>query len=362
MRRIHHKIIVNGIVLAEDGKKMSKRLKNYPDPQHIIDAYGADALRYYLLSSPVVEAETLNFSEAGVKESLQKTVMLMLNVLQFYQTYRPASIDETLEAAHVMDRWIIAKLEAFKDDTTQYLEKYDVVRATRLIGDFINELSTWYVRRSRDRIKDGDQIAIQTLGFVLRESAKVMAPFMPFIAEQVYRTIGGPLESVHLETWPEVDETIHNKELIADMERVMVIVERGLAARAAAGVKVRQPLRAYVTNVAQSLDAGLQDVVCDELNIKVLKFGDAESLDTALDNALRLEGQAREIVRQVNQLRKELGLTIHDRIALYHESLDEVLVAHQDDIIKGTLAESIEPGTVETMVDVPGGKIGFIKK
>ena len=355
-------VIVNGIVLAEDGKKMSKRLKNYPDPGEVLEKYGADALRYYILTSPVVEADTLNFSESGVKESLQKTVMLILNVLSFYLMYQDKK-SEILnpKSENVLDRWILAKLQQLNSEVTENLEAYDMVRAARPITSFINELSTWYLRRSRDRFKEGDMGGINTLGYVLREFSKLIAPFMPFVAEEIYRNVGAEKESVHLEDWPKIEKKLVNEKIISEMETVLAIVEKGLAARAEAGIKVRQPLARYTTSLTKKLDTGLIGLVTDELNVKELTFDSNDVLDTTISDELHVEGVSRELVRQINQMRKDRGLTIKDRITIYYQGFDEVFEKFGDELKKQTLADSITPDTTDNMKTIDGGSIGIKK-
>jgi isoleucyl-tRNA synthetase len=352
-------VIVNGIVLAEDGKKMAKKLKNYPDPNVVLDSYGADALRFYLLSSPVMEAENLNFSEKGVKEALQKVVMLLDNIVLFYQLYASGVVDENKQpnSDSVLDRWIVTKLNQLVNDVTVAMEKYQLVKAVRPIELFINELSTWYVRRSRDRFKDGDGAAVATLGYILATLSKVMAPFTPFAAETVYQQLTGN-ESVHLAQWPETQ--VVDAQLLAEMELAQQIVERGLAARAGAGIKVRQPLQAYCSDVAKQLSPGLAVIVCDELNIKQLQFGE-EKLDVELTDALRLEGVARELIRHINQLRKESGLSIQDQIVIHQQGFDEVVSQYRDEILKATLATNIVIDAAGEMKEIEGGTIGITK-
>jgi isoleucyl-tRNA synthetase len=184
-------VIVNGIVLAEDGKKMSKRLKNYPDPMVVLEKYGADAMRYYLVSSPVMYAESLNFSEAGVREMYNKVVNMLWNVVTFYQTYANHKSEIiNHKSTNVLDQWIMAKLNLLVKEVTENMEAYKLAEASRPIMVFIDELSTWYLRRSRDRFKgvdEGDkQAALATMHEVLLTLSKVMAPFTPFIAERIY--------------------------------------------------------------------------------------------------------------------------------------------------------------------------------
>lgn len=354
-------VIVNGIVLAADGKKMSKKLKNYPDPNEVVEKYGADALRYYFLTSPVVEAETLNFSEDGVKEALQKNVMLIGNVLSFYLMYQMTGKVASPRPVNLLDRWILAKLNLLTQQITEQMEKYDIVRATRPISGFINELSTWYLRRSRDRFKDGDTEGVKTLRFVLQELAKLMAPFMPFIAEDIYRQIGGPLESVHLESWPKVEKKLIDEKLIAEMEVVAQIVEKGLAARAEAGIKVRQPLLSYTTSLAKKLDSELLTLVIDELNVKKIIFSTTDELDKTLTLELEREGLAREIVRQVNQLRKENGLTIEDKVIIYQTGLEDIFTDFGENIKSATMATDVIADNSLAIKEVASGRIGIKK-
>ncbi len=353
-------VIVNGIVLAEDGKKMSKKLNNYPDPNIIMETYGADALRFYLLSSPVMEAENLNFVEQGVKEVMQKVNMLLDNVLAFYQLYN----GDTKEIAYVpssdvLDKWIVAKLHELIKEVTEAMNAYSLPKATRPILEFINELSTWYVRRSRDRFKSLDQQAIATLGYVLKELAHVMAPSTPFQAEYVYQQLGFK-DSVHLQRWPEYDEALIDQELLASMASARKIVEGGLAARNEAKMKIRQPLQSYTTSVVDALSDELTAIILDELNVKSLNFG-KDGLDTKLTKELELEGQARELIRNINLLRKDRGLTIEDRVVIYQQGFDELVASQEDIIITSTLATEIISQQVDDMKEVAGGAIAIKK-
>ena len=188
-------VIANGIVLAEDGQKMSKHLKNYPDPGAVIEKYGADALRYYLLTSPVMKAESLQFSEQGVKEVYQKVVMILTNVVSFYKMY--SSLPTTnyqlpTTSSHPLDHWILSRLHSLIKSTTTAMDAYDLVEATRPIANFVGDLSTWYIRRSRDRFKASDPSALRTTHYVLHTLSKLLAPFMPFMAEWIWQELGTP--------------------------------------------------------------------------------------------------------------------------------------------------------------------------
>ncbi len=328
-------VVVNGTVLAENGAKMSKRLKNYPDPMEVVDKYGADALRFYLLSSPVVRGEDMRFSERGVDEVSKKVFNRLDNVLQFYLLY--ASSQPTTPPANrragnyqlpttpsVLDQWIVARLNQLIAEVTTSLEAYELDKASRPIGEFVDDLSTWYLRRSRERIK-GDALeekeaALQTLRFVFVELSKVMAPFAPFFAEYLFQslhatrsTLNAPT-SVHLENWPVVSSKfkVQSSKVLEEMEEVRKIVSLGLEARAKAGVKVRQPLQKLkVKSEKLKVTGELRNLIQEEVNVKEVVVGatlQAEvELDTTLTPELKDEGQFRELMRFVQEMRKTKG-------------------------------------------------------
>lgn len=350
-------VIVNGIVLAEDGKKMSKKLKNYPDPMNIIETYGADSLRFYLLSSRVTQAEDLAFLEGGVDDILKKNINRIKNVLSFLSLYDTDSLQE-IESPHVLDRWVLSRLSELVNDVSEGLEAYRLDAALRPITLFVEDLSTWYLRRSRDRFKvDGTekQEALSTLRRVLRELSKVVAPVTPFIAEEVYRKAHGELESVHLEAWPSA--TVVDTELISNMKLVREVVSLGLEKRAAANIKVRQPLAAMmVTWTGAPLDGELSALVQDEMNVKIVRFealsGELAGapitvdIDTTLTPELVQEGMLREVVRAVQGLRKLKGLTPSDKAILNvradSDSLKGLVRSNEDSLINSTALSSVE--------------------
>jgi len=356
-------VIVNGIVLAEDGKKMSKKLQNYPDPNFIFDKYGADALRYYLLTSPVMLAENLNFSEKGVQESLRNVVMILWNVVRFYEMYATDEFktqNSKLKTDNILDEWILARLNRLIGEVTENMNNYNLPKAARPIEDFTADLSTWYIRRSRDRFKGGDEkdkkAALETTGCVLLRLSKIMAPFMPFIAEQVWQKVSGNdfkdgNKSVHLEGWPIADERrkATDDRVLEEMEQVRKIVELGLAERDKAKIKIRQPLSELrIKNY--KLRAECENLVKDELNVKNIKTekGKGEikiELNTELTPELKMEGAKREVVRLVNALRKQAGMTIRDKAIIYYEAknkeIKEVFEKMGKDIMNDTLSDEI---------------------
>jgi len=372
-------VIANGIVLAEDGKKMSKRLKNYPDPMEVINKYGADSLRYYLTTSPVMKAEDLCFCEKGVDEVYKKLILILMNVLSFYEMYSAEFKSTEKPSEHVLDKWILGKLNQLNKEVSEQLETYDLPRAAKPIGDFVNELSTWYVRRSRDRFKSENQEdklnALNTLKTVLEKFALVSAPFLPYMAEHIWKTLGNA-ESVHLQNWLEAGAV--DEKLMKDMDLARQIVELGLAARDEAQVKVRQPLSLLEYSV-KNLGQELETIIAEELNVRQVKFVETVSeqlvvkeyapvkigLNTELDESLKLEGTLRELTRQVNNLRKEQGLTISDKIKLvYNTSGAELnkLFSNSELVEKlkqSTLCLAIESGAGENKVKVNDEEIAL---
>jgi isoleucyl-tRNA synthetase len=352
-------VIVNGIVLAEDGKKMSKKLQNYPDPMELINKYGADALRYYLCTSPVMKAEILLFSEAEVDEVVKKVMNIVSNVLRFYKQYEDKDrLLKKLNTDNVLDAWILARLNQLIADSTKGMEEYDLVGASRPIREFINDLSTWYVRRSRGRFKNDDadqKAALTMLRHVLLELSKIMAPFTPFIAEDIYKQVGGEKQSVHLEDWVSVDKKIIDQNLLETMEQARRVVSEALKQREETKMAVKQPLAKATVRGMKALDDKVVELIKDEVNIKAVEFEEkddfAVELDTKLTPGLKREGFVREIVRKVNGLRKGADLTIEDRIELYLVSdADEVkktLEEHKDEILRGTLSDELKEEKVE---------------
>jgi isoleucyl-tRNA synthetase len=264
-------VIVNGIVLAEDGKKMSKKLKNYPDPMAIVEQYGADAMRFYLLASPVVEAENLAFAEGGVDEVAKKNVGRLANTLAFYTLFADGT-PASSTSSHMLDRWIIARLAELVAEATAGYESYQLDRAVRPVKTFIDDLSAWYVRRSRDRFKEegsDKEEVLATLRHVLKELAKVIAPAMPFIAEEVFQAVReeSDPESVHLSAWPEYAAPAAGAAALVDeMVRVRALASEALMLRQKAGVKVRQPLARL--SVPDTLSSELAAILADEVNVQ----------------------------------------------------------------------------------------------
>ncbi|MDP2709447.1 MAG: isoleucine--tRNA ligase [bacterium] len=356
-------VIATGVILNEKGEKLSKSKKNYPDPQKVIDEYGVDALRFYLMSSGLMQAENLFFNERDLRDVFRKNIMILWNVYKFYEMYQAEEKSESCELPQceaVIDKWILARLNILTKEVTENMNAYNLPKALRPVSEFINDFSTWYLRRSRDRFKAEDgAAAVAVTRYVLLNLAKVIAPVMPFMAETIWQKVTGydfkdENKSVHLTAWPLYDEPMEEEDvnIIKQMEEVRKIVELGLAARDEAGIKVRQMLNELrITNYELRIE--YKNLIMDELNVKNVtsKKGEGEikvELDTVLTDDLRLEGLKREIVRTVNNLRKNAGLTIKDKIVLSWQSESElvkkVFSQMAEELKKDTLSKEITEG------------------
>ncbi len=319
-------VIVNGLILAEDGQKMSKSKKNYPELLPFINQFGVDAIRYYFLASPSVHADDYRFSEKGVDEVVKKHINRLENVYSFYAMYadKSAGKSERPQSNNVLDQWILARLDEVALNMTASFDAYEIDKATVQIGAFIDDLSTWYLRRSRDRFKSDDvgdkQAALNTTYFVLLTFSKLIAPIMPFLAEDLYQrlAVSGAKESVHLENWPKVtlDETA--KAVLEGMKETRRLVTLALELRAKANIKVRQPLESLT--LKNPLGREFSDVLRDEVNVKSVVIdknaSDEMYLETKLTPELVMEGQFRDLVRAIQDARKTAGLTVSDRVTI----------------------------------------------
>ncbi|MEK7190176.1 MAG: class I tRNA ligase family protein [Patescibacteria group bacterium] len=345
--RAYKNVICLGHLLDAKGKKMSKSLGNIVDPWEAMDKYGVDTLRLWMYSVNQ-PGESKNFDEKTVALLHQQVFGLLYNVLAFYELYRDKSLEsrekalplgnprQGLEEANVLDVWILARLDELIELTTKNLDSYKLLEPTRAIKDFVGDLSTWYLRRSRERIKNGDQEAKVTLYFVLKILAKILAPFAPFAAEDIWLKLKNEndVESVHLCEWPaifersvlEEEQSDGKRSILANMELVRKIVSLGLEARQKVKIPVRQPL-ASLKLLAKSyqLKAEYLDLIKDELNIKEIIFdnsvlGEVE-LDTDISPGLKAEGEYREFMRELQDQRKKMGLAPGDRMVLSIEMI-----------------------------------------
>lgn len=342
--------VTTGTILAEDGAKMSKSKKNYPDPTLLFEKYGVDALRFYLMGSVVMKAENVNFSEEGVKEIYQKVVSTTWNVFSFYKLYVKGATPTTApKPVHVMDKWILSKLNQLIVDVTASMDGYDTALTCRLLVSFITDLSTWYLRRSRDRIQT-DKTGQQVFGWVLAHLIRLMAPITPFITERIYQNMETSGNSIHLAAWPVADTSAIDAALDAHMAFVRTVAELGNAKRKELGIPVRQPLSKITVSTAYNAPSDeWLSVFLEELNIKTCEIVKTDKdtsveLDTTITPELKAEGDARKLVREIQVLRKEKGCKIDEYVSLVLPESYKSLEALLPQIKQATLASTITWG------------------
>jgi len=358
-------VIVNGTVLDKQGRKMSKSLKNSVDPMEVMSKFGADATRWYFFSAVAI-GNDYRFDLAAVQDVVRRFLLILWNTYGFFANYarldgfRPDRDAVPVPQRASLDRWLLAELGATVADVERAMDAYDPPTAARRLEAFVLDLSTWYVRRSRRRFwkseSDSDKrSAYQTLYQVLVSVTQLLAPFMPFLSERMYQNLAagekGMPDSVHLCDWPVVPGEWADDALRLEMSTVRRLVATGLAARNVAGIKVRQPLRG-VRIADRPLRPELEAILLEELNIKAATYageGGSLTLDTDISEDLKLEGLARDLVRKIQELRKQSGFAVEDRIRLAYEGdgvLVQALERWRDFIATETLALSIERGAL----------------
>lgn len=362
-------VIVTGTVAGNDGRKMSKSFGNFTDPNLLMDTYSADALRFLFLSSSLMNGEDFALNDRDVSDISRKLSMIW-NVYDFFTMYAEVDgwewngelQDHTESCENVLDTWILSKIHTLINDVEKATKEYDLQRATRSILPFIDDLSNWYVRRSRKRFWKSDddrdkQFAYETLHYVLVQFAHVVAPFAPFIADELYINLTGN-KSVHLNDWPKVGHI--NELVVGEMDSLRSAVNDGLSLRAKSQIKTRQPLASITVSGARDLGPQKDNylkVLEEELNVKAVSWiSDGEysvELDFNLTPELISEGLSRELVRLVQSARKDADLQVDDRInlILHTESPDliQAISAHADYISSETLAVSVN--TIENDLD-----------
>ncbi len=355
-------VVVTGVLAGTDGRKMSKSYGNYPDPKLVLEKYGADVLRFYFMASPIMSGDDMSLSEDELSQIKKGMYRMLWSSYSFFVLY--ADIDKfqpkrnATKSKNVLDQWIISELNELTNEVNKWMEKYEINQAARLFPKFIDDLSNWYIRRSRKRFwkseNDTDkENAYQTLYDVLTTLVKLMAPFTPFITEEIYRNLTGE-ESVHLTDYPQADKNLIDRELAEKMEAVRKIVEAGLSERNENGIRVRQPLQ-LLSYGGMKLDAEMEQIIAEEVNVKEVAFDskskNAIALDTKITEELKIEGLAREIVRQVQSMRKKAGFNVEDRINLFWDSSDKLSQSVFDQegkyIAKETLAKEVTLGDIQ---------------
>jgi isoleucyl-tRNA synthetase len=416
----------HGILQGADGRKMSKSLRNYPDVYEVFDTYGSDAMRWMLMSSPVLRGGDMPVTEGAIRDAVRQVLLPLWNVWYFFSLYANASGHEArlrTDSSDLLDRYVLAKTNELVADTTRQLDEYDISGAAASVRSFLDALTNWYVRRSRDRFWAGDADAFDTLATVLEVLCRVLAPFAPLTTEEIWRGLTGE-RSVHLTDWPSASEFPADHELVASMDAIRDVASAALSLRKARGLRVRLPLaRLVVATPAAETLAPLKALLEDEVNvktvdltsdvasycrqvltvvprvlgprvgkqvqqvIKAVKAGDWELvagapvaagvtlqegeyelklvasdvdnsaplpndagvvvLDTAVTPELAAEGLARDVIRVVQQARRDANLDVSDRIALTvgaAESVVDAVRAHRDFVAAETLATSVAFG------------------
>ncbi|MCF6336273.1 MAG: DUF5915 domain-containing protein, partial [Spirochaetales bacterium] len=455
-------VVVNGLVLAEDGKKMSKSERNFTDPKEIIDTFGADALRMFLMNSAVVKGEDLKYSDEGIKDVLKGFIIPFWNAYSFFVTY--ANIDNfepkgvPSEPDNPLDRWILSEAEYLVSEVTDHLDRYDLSKAISFIIRFIDLLNNWYIRRSRRRFwrseNDNDKLqAYETLYSVLMKTIYVAAPFIPFITEEIYQNLKRDKmpESIHLSDYPVTDNSKRDMDLEKKMEITRQAVSMGRALRSIHSLKIRQPLKSLYVVTRDPRERAvlreMEDIIIEELNVKDVIFRENEEdlvaykakanfkilgktlgknmkaaakkieeltmveiqslldgavlhidyeagilelkedgiiiqrlekenlkvlnegsltvgLDTGITEELLKEGAVRDVVRSIQNLRKERGLEVTDRIILKISGSDWLMAAinsFRDHLLTETLADELLWEKCTNSIEVPlGDRVCFI--
>ncbi len=368
--------LVHGTIAGNDGRKMSKSFGNYTDPNLLMDQYSADALRFLLLQSPLLNGEDFALQDKEVAD-IQRKLAMVWNMYDFFTMYADVDgwewkgdiTDPTADLTNPLDQWIVSRMHQLTTEVDTHMQRYDIPNALQPVLPFLDDASNWYVRRSRRRFwKSGDdadkQAAYRTLHYVLVQLSMTLAPFTPFLAEELFlKLTGGALgESVHLLDWPKVGHI--NELVVKDMQLVREAITMGLSARAEAKIKVRQPLsKVTVWNVVDGSEAAVhtaayRDIIAEELNVKSVEFKRSNEselantvkvdLDFEVTPQLKREGLMREVVRYVQTARKQAGLNVDDRIELSlvteASDLQQAIKEHQPTIIDETLATAFRAG------------------
>ncbi|MBD3366251.1 isoleucine--tRNA ligase [candidate division WWE3 bacterium] len=330
-------VICTGVMAGNDGRKMSKTYQNYTDPKDVLETYGGDALRLWLMNSPLMVGENASFEEDEIKTKQKNVLNILWNSLRYFVLYankfefKPEDVEElSQDATHPMDLWIKTRLEQTQKIVMENLEKYTVPPAVEAVENFVDDLSRWYIRRSRDRISAGDVKAFSTLYHVLKKFSKVAAPIVPFMTENIYQTLRQKEEpvSVHLCDYPSLDLSFlgENLEMLAHMKSDRLLVSQVLALRDKEGIGIRQPLNDFVTLA----EVHFPNIVKEELNVKEItkvssledlsaNYVTGENLSVALNievtESLRVEGEKRNVIRNLQKERKKAKLGLGDKIS-----------------------------------------------
>ncbi len=359
--------ICSGWIVAADGEKLSKRKKNYAPMDEVFDKYGVDTMRFFIASSPLMNGEDTRFSVDYLRDVQRNVLMSLNNIYSFYKLYadvdkwHPSGPLKKPKSDNILDQWVLARLDLATAQVTEGMEAYRLDKATRPIAELLDDISNWYVRRSRRRFwksendQDKEQ-AYQTLHYVLMRTSQLMAPFSPFLPDHIWRDLVEGTDqpkSVHLSDWPSVSKPDNaSKELLDTMLVIRLLIADGHSIRAEEKIKVRQPLTSATLNIhGRHLDEKYLEIIKGELNVKNVIISEGKKgvlphieLDAKLTDELRTEGIMRELIRCIQNARKNADLQVDDRIKLTLQSessaVEQAIKQFKETIFAETLATS----------------------
>ncbi len=353
-KRSFTNVICHGVLAGNDGRKMSKTYGNYPDPKMVLEKYGADAVRLYFSTNPIFLGEDMNINENDIVDQLKSVLNILWNSHKYFITYanannfagkKESALSDTPWAPEqedtMLDKWIKIRLKETIAEIATNLDEYNIPLAARTIRPFVDDLSTWYIRRSRNRFVSGDTHALSTLYRILVGFARATSPFIPFITESIFRDLTGD-ESVHLSNYPIVEKlSTEETKLLESMQLTRQVSSLGQAVRLQAKQPIKQPLQTVQIRIEgqNELADEYLEIIKEELNVKLVAFVDTVDnsfasveeksiqigLDTALTEELQLEGKLREVLRSLQEARKAAGLQVADEITLHWFSEDEAI-------------------------------------
>lgn len=363
-------VLCTGVLAGEDGRKMSKSFGNFPDPKEVLENIGGEALRLYLMSSVIMTGEDMNWSDQILKDQVKNILLPLWNTYKYFTIYADLHKWNPInrkESKNILDVWILSYMDSINKSYQKFIESFDIPPTIKLLQECIDTISSWYIRRSRNRFVKGDNDALSTLYNVLIYLSKIFAPQMPFLTERIYQDIAVNIgtenvkESIHLEDYPTYKKI--NKKLLSDMENIRKICSLGQSIRVENGIKLRQPLNIAYTAIK---DTQLQEIIKDELNVKNIEYSDDVvqkkhylskkeifqnktifiTIDTEITDTLKKEGILNDIIRVIQDIRKSQNLEITKLCNIYFKAdknyLNDIIIENKQYLMKILNAQNIE--------------------